>query len=121
MLKRQWGAESNGKLPHLFIHSKTATLVPEFVVENLSLDRTATLVPAFAVKDLLLGRTLVMMMMIIIIIIIIIIVITDHLFGVVVNMSYCNPRGREFYSWLAYTLEIFCGSIGSGTGVHPAS
>ena len=25
MLKREWGAESNGKLPHLFIPSKTAT------------------------------------------------------------------------------------------------
>ena len=35
MLKREWGAESNGKLPHLFIPSKTATLVPEFAVEDL--------------------------------------------------------------------------------------
>ena len=35
MLKREWGAESNGKLPHLFIPSKTASLVPEFVVEDL--------------------------------------------------------------------------------------
>ena len=25
MLKREWGAESNGKLPHLFIPSKTVT------------------------------------------------------------------------------------------------
>ena len=25
MLKREWGAESNGKLPHLFIPSKTET------------------------------------------------------------------------------------------------
>ena len=49
-------AESNGKLPHLFVYSKTATLVPEFSVEDLSLDRTATLVPAFAVKALPLGR-----------------------------------------------------------------
>ena len=45
MLKGEWGAERKGKLPHLFIPSKTATLVPEFVV-----------------KDLPLGRTLVMMM-----------------------------------------------------------
>ena len=52
MLKREWGAESNGKLPHLFIRSKTATLLPGFEVEDLTLDRTATLVPAFAVKDL---------------------------------------------------------------------
>ena len=28
-LKRKWGAEINGKLPLLFILSKTATLVPE--------------------------------------------------------------------------------------------
>ena len=58
MLKGEWGAENNGKLPHLFIHCKTATLVPEFAVEDLTLDRTTTLVPAFAVKELPLGRTL---------------------------------------------------------------
>ena len=52
-LKREWCEESKGKLPQLFIPSKTATLVPEFAVEDLPLDRTATLVPAFAVKDLL--------------------------------------------------------------------
>ena len=40
MLKREWGAESNGKLPHLFIPSKSATLVTESAVENLHLDRT---------------------------------------------------------------------------------
>ena len=56
MLKREWGAESSGKLPHLFIPSKTATLVPEYAVEDLPLDRTTTLVPAFAVKDLPLGK-----------------------------------------------------------------
>ena len=33
MLQREWSAESEGKLPHLFIPGKTATLVPEFVVE----------------------------------------------------------------------------------------
>ena len=44
MLKRKWDAESNGKLPHLFIPSKTATLVPEFAVESLPSDRTTTLV-----------------------------------------------------------------------------
>ena len=37
MLKREWGAESNGMLPHLLIPSKTATLVPGFAVEVLSL------------------------------------------------------------------------------------
>ena len=57
-LKREWGAEINGKLPHLVIPSKTATLVPEFAVEDLSLGTTAALVPEVAVKDLPLGRTL---------------------------------------------------------------
>ena len=58
MLMREWGAESNGKLPYLFIPSNTATLVPEFAVEDLPLGRTAVLVSQFAVKDLPLGRTL---------------------------------------------------------------
>ena len=58
MLNGEWGAESNGKLPHLFIPSKTATLVPEFAVEDLPLGRTETLVPELPVKDLPLGRTL---------------------------------------------------------------
>ena len=58
MLKREWSAGSNGKLPHLFIPSKTTTLVPEFAVKDLSLSRTAALVPEFAVKNLSLGRTL---------------------------------------------------------------
>ena len=57
MLKIEWGAESNGKLPHLFIASKTATLIPEFAVEDLPLGRTATLVPEFAMEGLPLGRT----------------------------------------------------------------
>ena len=52
MLKREWGAESNGKLPHLVIPSEAAILVPVFAAEDLPLDRTATLVPVFAVKDL---------------------------------------------------------------------
>ena len=52
MLKREWGLESNGKLPHLFFPSKTASLVPEFAVEDLSLARTEALIAAFAVKDL---------------------------------------------------------------------
>ena len=58
MLKRERGAESNGRLQHLFIPSKTATLVRELAVEDLPLDSTATLVLAFAVKDLPLSRTL---------------------------------------------------------------
>ena len=65
MLKIEWSAESNGKLPHLFSSSKTATLVSELAVEELPLDRTATLIPVFAMKDLPLGRTLMMMMMMI--------------------------------------------------------
>ena len=58
MLKREWGTESNMKLLHLFIPGKTATLVPEFAVEDLTLGRIAALAPEFAVKDLPLGRTL---------------------------------------------------------------
>ena len=54
MLKREWGAESNGKLPQLFIPSKTATLVPEFAVEA----ELQPLVPEFAARDLPLSRTL---------------------------------------------------------------
>ena len=37
MLKREWGAESNRKLPNLFIPSKTSTLVPEVAVGDLPL------------------------------------------------------------------------------------
>ena len=63
MLKRELSAESNGKLPHLFIHSKTATLVPEFAVEDPPSAELQPWVPALAVKNLPLGRTLMMMMM----------------------------------------------------------
>ena len=63
MLKREWVAESNGKLPHLSIPSKTAAWFSEFAVEDLPLSRTAALVPEFAVKDLPLGRILMMIMM----------------------------------------------------------
>ena len=56
MLKREWGAENNGKLPHVIIPGKTASLVPEFAVEDLPLGRTAMLVSEFAVKDLPFGR-----------------------------------------------------------------
>ena len=61
ILKREWGAESNGELLHLFIRSKTASQVPEFAKEDLRSGRIAALVPEFAVKDLPLGRTLMMM------------------------------------------------------------
>ena len=61
MLKREWGAESNGKVPHLSIPSETVALVPEFAVEDLRLSRAAALVPEFAVKYLPLGRILMMM------------------------------------------------------------
>ena len=64
MLKREWGAERNGKLPQLFIPSsgKSATLVPEVVVQDLPLGRTAALVSALAVKDLPLGRKLIIVL-----------------------------------------------------------
>ena len=58
MLKREWGAESNGKLLHLCIPSKIAAWVPEFAVEDLPLSRTVALDPEFTVKDLPLGRIL---------------------------------------------------------------
>ena len=61
ILKREWGVESNGKLPHLSTPSKTAAWVPEFAVEDLPLSRTAALVPEFAVKDLPMFRILMMM------------------------------------------------------------
>ena len=35
MLKREWGATSNGKLPHIFSPGKTEALVLEFAVEDL--------------------------------------------------------------------------------------
>ena len=44
ILKREWCAESNGKLPHLFIPGKTVTLVPEFAVVDLP---SAELQPLF--------------------------------------------------------------------------
>ena len=56
-LKSELSAESNGKLPHLFIARKNGN-IGKFAVKDLPLDRTATLVPALAVKDLPLGRTL---------------------------------------------------------------
>ena len=40
MLKREWGAENNGKLPHLFIPSKTAALVPEFALKHMPFGNT---------------------------------------------------------------------------------
>ena len=58
MLKREWGAESNVKLPYLSIPSETAIWVPEFAVEDLPLNRTTALVPELAVKDLPLGNIL---------------------------------------------------------------
>ena len=36
MLKREWGAERNGKLQHLTIPGKTVALVSEFSVEDLA-------------------------------------------------------------------------------------
>ena len=57
--KERVGAENNGKLQHLFIPSKIATLVSELAMEDLPSRRTAVLVLEFAVKDLPLGRTLI--------------------------------------------------------------
>ena len=52
------GVESNEKLPHPFIPSKTANMVPKLEVEYLPLGRTAAVMHKLAVKYLPLGRTL---------------------------------------------------------------
>ena len=39
--EREWGAESNGKLLHVFLPGKTAVLVPELAVEDLPFGRAA--------------------------------------------------------------------------------
>ena len=65
MLKREWGRESNRNLSHLFITSKTASLVPEFVVEDLPWAELQLWVPAFAVKYLPSGQNTLMIMMMI--------------------------------------------------------
>ena len=36
MLKKEWGAENNGKLLHIFNPGKPVAFVPEFAVEDLS-------------------------------------------------------------------------------------
>ena len=50
MLKRERSTESNGKLPHLFIPSKTATSVPEFAIKDLPLVRTLMMMMTIVVK-----------------------------------------------------------------------
>ena len=40
MLKREWGAKSTGKLPHLIILGKIAALAPALTVKDLPLGRT---------------------------------------------------------------------------------
>ena len=55
--------KATGRYRTYSIPGKTATLVPEFAVEDLPLSRTGALVPEFAVKDLPLGRTVMMIMM----------------------------------------------------------
>ena len=64
MLKREWGAESNWKITHLFIPSKTATLVDEFAMEDLPMGRTAALVPELCSERPALGQNPLIMMMI---------------------------------------------------------
>ena len=54
--------KNNGKLPHLLIPSKSATLFPDFVVEDLPLGRTATLVSEFGSERPALGENILMMM-----------------------------------------------------------
>ena len=80
MLKGEWGAESNGKLLHLFIPSKTATLVPEFAVEDLPLGRTEALVSEFPMKDLPIGQNT-------------LVIYTVY----IINQSYCSVQGQVFH------------------------
>ena len=63
MLKREWGAESNGKLLHLFIPSKVATLVPVFAVEELSLGQICNLGSCVCSEIPALGQNALIMMM----------------------------------------------------------
>ena len=63
MLKREWGVESNGKPPHLFVPSKTATSIPEFAVKDMPLGRTAALVLEFCSERPDLGQNTLMMIM----------------------------------------------------------
>ena len=58
MLKREWDAESNGKLTHLFIYSKTTTWFLSLRWKTRLCAELVALVPEFTVKDLPLGRTL---------------------------------------------------------------
>ena len=61
MLKKEWGAESNGKIPHLFILSKTASLVPDFAVEDLPLGLNCSLSARVCSKRSSLGQNILMM------------------------------------------------------------
>ena len=58
MLKREWGAETNGKLLQLFILSKTTTLVPKLTWKTCLWAELQPWCGEFAVKDLPLRRTL---------------------------------------------------------------
>ena len=60
MLKREWGSETNGKLPHLSIPSKTEAWVPEFAVEDLPLSITAALVSCVCSEGPALGKNTLM-------------------------------------------------------------
>ena len=62
MLKKEWGAESNGTLSHLFISRKTAALVPEFAVEDLPSAELHSLVPCACSEGPSTGQNTVMMM-----------------------------------------------------------
>ena len=86
--EREWDVESNGKLPRLFIPSKTATLMSEFAAEDLPLARTAALVAEFAVKDLPLGRTLKMTI------------------NTLVPEEKCNIGLTEPLNWLLTTFHV---------------
>ena len=62
MLNREWGAESNGKPPHLSIPIKIAARVPVFA-KDLPLSRSEALVRVCSEGPALGQNTLMMMMM----------------------------------------------------------
>ena len=56
MLKREWGAESNGKLPHLFISSKTSNFDCWVCGERLAFAQNYSLGASVCSKRPVLGQ-----------------------------------------------------------------
>ena len=63
MLKREWGAESNGKLPHLFIPDETANLFLEFAVKYLPFGQNTLMVMMMIIEFKGLRTALILLML----------------------------------------------------------